>query len=109
MRNNRLAVLKQSAILHKTTIASCVVKPCVQIVLIGVKNFLCLLFSWFMANHENVFTMKISSTSFNEMLFYWWECNSIFYSTARKPIPLSLLAPSALVAEIFYSVEILTV
>ena len=36
MRNNYLPVLKQSTVLHKTTIASCAVKPCVQNVLIYV-------------------------------------------------------------------------
>ena len=106
MQNNHLAMLKRSTVLHKTTIASCVVKPCVQIVLIGVKYISCLLFSWFMANHENIFKsenfhVQVSMKGF----FYGWECNNIFYSTARKPISLSLLASSALVAEIFYSVE----
>ena len=39
MRNNYLPVLKQSTVLHKTTIASCAVKPCVQNVLILVFLF----------------------------------------------------------------------
>ena len=43
MRNNYLPVLKQSTVLHKTTIASCAVKPCVQNVLIFVLFFI----SWF--------------------------------------------------------------
>ena len=41
VRNNHLAVLKRRAVMHKTTIASCVVKPCVQNVLTIMIYFRC--------------------------------------------------------------------
>ena len=63
MCNNYLAVLKRRPILHKTTITSCYVKLCVQNVLTIMVYFHCKIYFVVYANHENIFTAKISRST----------------------------------------------
>ena len=61
MRNNYLAVLKRRTILQKTTITSCVVKPCMCAKVADHNDFWCkIYFVLFLSDLENIFTMKIS-------------------------------------------------
>ena len=59
----KIAVLKRRAILHKTTITSCIVKLCDQNVLTIMIYFRVFFIFVVYTNHENIFTTKISRSS----------------------------------------------